>query len=80
MEPPSLPRDPARKVAIYCVPGSVRQRRLALLPDPEVTRVYGAYQICQGFSSETQGEVEGTEDAGRMNFVGCRLVYSLEPL
>lgn len=77
MEPPSLPRDPARKVASHCAPGSVRQRRLALLPDPEVARVY---QICQGFSSETQGEVEGTEDAGRMNFIGCRLVYSIDPL
>jgi hypothetical protein len=80
MEPRSLPRDPARKLVSHCVPGSVRQRRLALLPDPEVRRVYGAYQICQGFSSETQGEVEGTEDTGRMNFIDCRLVYSLDPL
>ena len=70
MEPPSRPRDPARKVASHCVPGSALQRRLALLPDPEVTRVYRAYQICQGFSSETQGKVEGTEDAGRMNLLG----------
>ncbi len=61
------------------VPGAVSQRRVALLPGLEVARVNGARQVCQGFGSGSQSELDGTT-AGCLSAVSAALEYWSEPL
>ena len=63
------------KVAGNGVPGAVGQGGAPLLPGLEVPWVNGAGEIRQGFSSWSQGELQGTAGSGRLSPVAGRLEH-----
>ena len=65
------------KVASNGVPGTVGQGRRALLSGLEVPWVYRTAQICQGFGSGSQGELDGTQC---LNAVAAGFEHWNEPL
>ena len=65
------------KVTGNGVPGAVGQGRVALLSGLEVPRVNWARQICQGFGSGSQSELDGT---GCLSAVFAGLEHRIEPL
>lgn len=68
------------KVAGNGVPGAVGQGGVPLLPGLEVARVNGAGEIRQGFSSGTQGELQGTAGGGCLSAFAGSLEHWMEPL